>query len=209
MNIKRASLVFKASSEKDTVLIISPNEKLDGVTAFHAEHGHPNVPLGSELGRWVYLQRRLKAEGRIDAIVEEALDGMGVTWKLEPETFDWQEMSGRLLAYRAANGDALVPKKYVEDPLLGAWVAWCRRQRLLLPPERRAELEAAEFQWLPTATCGSSFMINFRAYVTAKEARVSVDEKWCDAMREARKKGKLSETRIEYLDGAKFDWGGA
>jgi hypothetical protein len=45
--------------------------------------------------------------------------------------------------------------------------------------------------------------------VEAAESGGPRDSRWEEAQRAARRKGKLSDVRIEYLDGAGFDWRGA
>eukprot|EP00928_Gymnodinium_smaydae_P018614 TRINITY_DN17094_c0_g1_i1.p1 TRINITY_DN17094_c0_g1~~TRINITY_DN17094_c0_g1_i1.p1 ORF type:complete len:296 (-),score=33.26 TRINITY_DN17094_c0_g1_i1:104-928(-) len=194
------------------------------LAAFKDRVGHADVPLESAtgnnlvpkgLGRWVYAQRKRKAEGHMTKDEEAALTALEIRWKLDPEELDCDEMLERLTAYKAANGDTLVPKKYEQDPLLGAWVAAMRRKadpllnggQSALSPELRQRLDDAGFSWKPARVCGSSFMTGFRQWSEAKMAGQPVpDENWCHLQREARKQGKLSEQRIAYLDKFDFDW---
>ena len=182
--------------------------RLEELEAFRAEVGHADVPLKSALGRWVYTQRRRKEANTIQAAEADALDALGFRWRLDPNDVPWTEHFDRLLEYRRLHGVCNVPKKYVADPLLGAWVAQCRRVNAKLPADVRSALDDAGFDWAPpsSARCGSKFMQGFRAYRDAVASGAPVDEKWCSAQRAARDKGQLTELRIEYLDGVEFDW---
>mmetsp|Transcript_128890 Transcript_128890/g.251003 ORF Transcript_128890/g.251003 Transcript_128890/m.251003 type:complete len:272 (-) Transcript_128890:141-956(-) len=234
MIASRRNLVGKSKDEtevdKATSLVaalgVKPmfSKRLLELAAFKDRVGHVDVPLGSAtgskeipngLGKWVYTQRKRKADGQLKPEEEAALTALGFRWKLEPEELDVEEMIGRLLAYKASKGDMLVPKKYEIDPLLGAWVAMVRRQAdpLLnggvsaLPADFRKQLDDIGFAWEPARRCGSNFMTGFRIWSEAKMAGLPTpDEKWCEQQREARSQGKLSEQRISYLNKFGFDW---
>jgi len=200
------------------------SKRLLELAAFKDRVGHADVPLGSAssskeipigLGKWVYAQRKRKADGQLKPEEEAALTALGFRWKLQPEELDFKEMVERLLAYKASKGDMLVPKKYETDPLLGAWVAMIRRQadpllnggESALPADIRKQLDEIGFAWEPARRCGSNFMTGFRIWSEAKMAGLPTpDEKWCQQQREARSQGKLSEQRISYLDKFGFDW---
>jgi len=193
--------------------------------AFRERVGHVDVPLDSAtsssltpkgLGRWVYAQRKRKLEGKLTPEEEAALNTLGFRWQLNVEDVDWDEMVERLIAYKTENGDCLVPKKFEKDPLLGAWVCACRRKadpllnggESALPSEQKDVLDKVGFVWVPERRCGSSFMKGLRAYGDAHAAgNPPPDEQWCEAQREARRQGKLSDQRIAYLDKFEFDWG--
>jgi len=191
---------------------------------FHGRLGHVDVPLDSAssssltpkgLGKWVYAQRKRKIEGKLDPLEEEALDSLGFRWQLGVDELDWDEMVQRLVDYKAQHGNALVPKKFETDPLLGAWVCACRRKadpllnggKSALSLEQTAALDKVGFAWEPERRCGSSFMRGLRAYGDAFAAgKPPPDEIWCQAQREAKRQGKLSDQRIGYLDKFGFDW---
>jgi len=194
------------------------------LAAFKDRFGHCDVPLGSAsqskeipmgLGKWVYAQRKRKADGQLKPEEEAALTSLSFRWKLEPEELDAAEMIDRLLKYKASNGDMLVPKKYEADPLLGAWVAMVRRQAdpllnggaSVIPADTRKQLDDIGFSWEPARRCGSGFMTGFRVWSEAKMAGLPTpDESWCQQQRQARSQGKLSDQRISYLNKFGFDW---
>lgn len=184
--------------------------QIRALRAWRQRVGHADVPLGSALGRWVYSQRRLREQAKLAPERVEALDALGLRWKIDPDDVPWEEMVDRFRAFYAEYGHGRVPKKYEVDPLLGAWVAVNRRRNKTLAEAKRQELTACGFDWSPPAArCGSQFMVGFREWVTARESGSAPDERWEETQRAARRKGKLSEVRIEYLDGAGFDWRGA
>jgi len=226
MMFKRKTSGSESTAALSTALGLKPAfaKRLAELAAFKERIGHADVPLGSSsgsklvpngLGRWVYTQRKRKADGNLQAAEEAALTALGFRWKLDPEELDFDDMVDRLVAYRQQNGDTLVPKKCEADPLLGAWVAAMRRKAdpllnggdVVLDTKQRERLEEVGFSWQPAKRCGSSFMTGFRAWADAKQADLPVpDEKWCELQREARRQGKLSEQRISYLDKFGFDW---
>ena len=55
------------------------------------------------------------------------LESIGFEWKVKHKMkryYDkqWDQMFGRLLAFKEANGHAMVPKRYPPDLKLGTWV---------------------------------------------------------------------------------------
>jgi len=194
------------------------------LVVFKERFGHCDVPLGSKtqtsdipkgLGQWVYAQRKKKAENKLDSAEEAMLKSLDFRWQLDPDELDTDELLEKLAKYKAEHGDTLVPKKYERDPLLGAWVCACRRKadpllnggKSMITDEFRATLDAAGFSWEPARRCGSSFMTGFRKYSEALAAGEPVpDEAWCEATRESRRLGKLSDQRIAYMDKFGFEW---
>jgi hypothetical protein len=113
------------------------SRRLDELKEFKARVGHVDVPLDSAsrtaetpkgLGNWVYKQRKLKENNKLKAEQVAALDELGFRWQFGCDELDWNEMISRLNAYKEAEGDTLVPKKYEADPILGAWVCETRRK---------------------------------------------------------------------------------
>jgi len=56
-------------------------------------------------------------------------------------------MYNRLLQYRDEVGDCLVPFNFKNDPQLGWWVHWQRRNQGSLSAERKGTLESIGFVW--------------------------------------------------------------
>lgn len=198
-------------------------ERLEHLREFKNRVGHAEVPLDSAsrsdetpkgLGNWVYKQRKLNDNNKLKPEQVAALSALDFRWQLNVDELDWKEMTTRLLAYKEAEGHTLVPKKYELDPQLGAWVCDSRRKadkiynggKSLLTAEETDMLNAVGFSWQPAKRCGSAFMRGLREYADAHAANEPLPEQWCNAQREAKAKGKLSDQRISYLDKFSFDW---
>jgi len=196
------------------------DKKFKDLVEFQEKYGHTNVPLGNPLGKWVYLQRRLYKDQKLPLELENLLNSVQFNWDLTTDGVEWDQMLKKLKDYEDKHGDCFVPKKFVEDPILGLWVSeqrTAKRERRLSEYEI-SSLDKLGFSWQPKNQCGSKFMIGLRKLEIFRDkfdhCNVPVDYEdqelvlFVSAQREARSKGKLSEKRIAYLDGMKFDWEG-
>jgi len=185
--------------------------------------GSADAPLGTDLGRWCAVQRRMYSEGRLGEDRMAALAALGFSWQSPSDVddpmvrHDWDEMCQRFAVYRAEHGDGQVPKKFKPDPELGGWVAAVRRRGVALGAKRVRTLDALRFEWQSTSKCGSSFMKAFRELAAFRTAHGHTDvqvvlgaehtlARWCDAQREAHRKHLLSPKRSAYLEGIGFKW---
>lgn len=80
-----------------------------------------------------------KNKGKIEAARVQRLEELGFVW--DPYGRYWEDMFGRLVAYKQEHGDCLVPRSY-SDKQLGNWV---NTQRSL---KSRGKLETARIQRL-------------------------------------------------------------
>jgi hypothetical protein len=119
--------------------------------AYKAAHGDCNVPAtyadDPPLGRWCDGQRQAKKRGTLAPERIAALEKLAFVWDVL-DAF-WDEMFGRLSAYKLVHGDCNVLDVYPADPPLGVW---CHNQRSLarrgrLAAERIARLNALGFSW--------------------------------------------------------------
>lgn len=184
---------------------------------YKACYGTATATAETALGRWCGAQRRAREAGTLAPAREAALEDIGFSWRGAAVDLDdeWDELLRRLGAYRAEHGDLQVPKKYRRDPRLGAFVALVRRTGLQLSARRRAELDAAGFEWNSNQKCGSAFMLglgSLRAFQQvhghASPSGADGDElvRWCSAQRAAARKGLLSEERRGFLAGLGFEF---
>lgn len=188
------------------------------------KYGHPNIPLGTTAGKQCKTLRRLAFQNRLSAEEVELLESIGFRFNSFEDVYeeaDFDECLSRLVEYERVNKTGYqIPKKYKEDPELGAWVTMIRRiGRDGIEEDRRKRLDDVGFAWVSTRKCGSSFMKNYRqirdAIAAAGDAdgggdgggsgleAVKEDEgmmKWLRAQAEAAAKGNLSQERMEYLD---------
>lgn len=133
--------------------------------AFRAEHGHTHCQLGDpkypKLGLWVKEQRRhytLMKQGKQSHMTEARcveLDSVGFCWDTHEAT--WLERLNELRAFKAANGNCIVPTNYPENPKLGTWIHHQRRQYKKytegkpchITAERIKALDSLGFVWHP------------------------------------------------------------
>ena len=124
------------------------------------EHGDLLVPKdyvcpsGERLGRWIERQRGKynrvpSVSGGLSARQTEALDRIGMVWKLEYRR-SWEDWLDALDRYAAAHGDADVPHAYEQDGFgLGDWLAKQRLRRAAgeLDGDQIADLESRGVRW--------------------------------------------------------------
>ena len=178
---------------------------------YRATWGTADAPLGDALGRWCAAQRRVREKGRLDEARAAKLDAIAFSWSSpsEPTEADlearWELMRSALAAYVATHGDGQVPKKFRDDPALGGWVAAVRRRgRGAVETARADALDAAGFEWTSSRSCGSAFMVGFRAFRDWRDAHGDADppedlRRWSDAALEQARRGRLSRARLDYL----------
>lgn len=126
---------------------------LERARAFHAEHGHLNIPYhyispdGYKLGDWLSKQR--KARNRLSQAQRHALDNLDITWS--PAADAWAAAMQRLHEFHAEHGHANVPHDHrcVDGFQLGAWLKQqrIRRRRGQLDDERAAAIEKLGVSW--------------------------------------------------------------
>ena len=178
------------------------------------EYGNPNIPLGTTEGRICETLRRLQIQKKLSDSDVALLESMGFRWhSLEDvyRTADFDELLTRLVQYKQDNeGDVSPPKKYPQDPELGAWVTGIRRVgRDNIPQEQINQLEGIGFEWVSKRKCGSSFMTQYRQIKEEVEAaegdpmlcfKNSANAKWLKAQQQAHAKKALSSTRVHYME---------
>lgn len=188
------------------------------MVAHQKEYGNPNIPLGSADGKRCKTLRRLHFQKKLTDAETEHLAEMGFRFNSFEDVYtecDFDEMLSKLMEYHEETGTYQIPKKYDPDPELGAWVTLLRRfhKAGTLPKIEIEKLDAVGFEWISTRKCGSSFMSRYREVLSylskVVEAGGDVSEllteesdvmKWINAQRIAFENGKLSESRIQYMD---------
>ena len=172
-------------------------------------HGNPNIPLGSSEGRMCQTLRRLRTQEKLPESDVAILDDLGFVWHSLEDVYknaDFDELYQRLLEY---GGDYSPPKKYPDDPELGAWVTGIRRVgEANVETDHRIRLNEIGFQWISPRKCGSAFMQQYRDLCSQLESAEEpsdvlgqpVIKEWIRAQQQAVARGTLSETRKHYLE---------
>jgi hypothetical protein len=192
--------------------IVSPvlRQVYPAILKHYQTFGHPNIPLGTSEGRQCATLRRLRNQEKLCENDIKQLDDLGFTWHSLEDVYEKQkehfdDFIQRLQFYAAThNNDLSPPKKYPDDPELGAWVTALRRLRMVenaIDPEHIQVLNAMGFSWVSPRNCGSKFMLKYRQVRerlqeegTAVWADPTV-QKWVYAQQQA----DLSQTRRHYM----------
>lgn len=199
---------------------------------FQKRFGHCRVPQNwrenNSLAYWVKTQRSDFAEGVLHPDRIALLNKLGFEWVVERRTWDLRYSS--LCEFKERFGHTRVPAKWKEDTTLGGWVAtqrWKHRKRELTD-EQVARLEEIGFEWdarppakpaerkagNPDEEWRSRFE-EFRDYAAGSEPAAEAPDseqkkrmdRWALYQRKQRREGKLSQSRIDSLDGIGFAWG--
>eukprot|EP00579_Thalassiosira_antarctica_P002594 CAMPEP_0201874444 /NCGR_PEP_ID=MMETSP0902-20130614/6697_1 /ASSEMBLY_ACC=CAM_ASM_000551 /TAXON_ID=420261 /ORGANISM="Thalassiosira antarctica, Strain CCMP982" /LENGTH=275 /DNA_ID=CAMNT_0048401317 /DNA_START=86 /DNA_END=910 /DNA_ORIENTATION=+ len=190
-----------------------------------AKYGNPNIPLGSTDGKRCKTLRRMHFQKKLSDEEAAHLTELGFLFHAFEDVYyecDFDEMLGKLIAYRDKFETYQIPKKYEPDPELGAWVTMLRRLHGTndVPQIQIDKLDAVGFEWISSRKCGSVFMAKYRetlSYLSqVVEAGGNVREllhedtdiiKWIDAQRLVHENGNLSDSRIQYMDDLPgIDW---
>lgn len=174
-------------------------------------YGNPNIPLGSKEGKMCKTLRRLFVQNKLNPQEIELLEE--IKFRLTDleqiyQEADFEDICKRLIKYKLVNGNMQVPKKFKDDPELGAWVAMVRRLSSNLPSEQIQQLNLIGFEWKSTRKCGSSFMKHKRELqgfleqneFSELENKNQILWRWVRAQKLTIENGNLSETRTQYLD---------
>jgi hypothetical protein len=191
------------------------------------QYGHPNIPLDCEAGRQCATLRRLRDQDKLVESDLALLDSMKFMWhSLEDVYTKQKEYFGdfiqRLQKYQIENdGDISPPKKYKNDPELGAWVTAVRRLYTVneVDDAHVSILNELDFQWNSPRKCGSKFMQQYRTIQERMELISSLSSSSSDngvdeqqrkrqkilnepdikAWIQAQQMANLSETRKHYM----------
>ncbi|MGW6912614.1 Helicase associated domain protein [Kitasatospora sp. NPDC054939] len=126
---------------------------LAAARAFHAEHGHLNVPDDTIVGdlnltAWIQRRRNDHHRGRLSPERTAALDELGIAWS--PHDDKWHRGLAAARAFHAEHGHLRPPAKtWFEGVQLSAWVVARRKEyhEGKLPTQRVTALEDIGMQW--------------------------------------------------------------
>jgi len=195
------------------------------LAAYKQAHGDCNVPRewedGPQLANWCKHQRYFHRQNDLSPDRVKRLEDLGFEWLLHKVKikvpWSWEEMFVALTAYNQAYGNCNVPRKWRDNPKLGAW---CGRQREAykknkLSSERVTRLEQLGFVWILRET--GFWEEKFAALVAYKQTHGDCNVPqhwkdnpklgwWCHKLRATYKNNKLSADRVTRLDQLGFEW---
>ncbi len=197
---------------------VSWEEMFAALVIYRENNGHCNVPhlcsKNPKLGKWVHKQRQKRRNNQLSEEQIRRLDQIGLIWN--PSDLAWEEKFAELLTYKKINGHCNVPNHWSKNQQLGEWVANQRafRKKGKLSEDRIQRLNQIGFLWdILDALWEEKFAellaynkINGHCKVPVKGSENPQLGSWVDRQRTFRKKGKLSENRIQRLDEIGFVW---
>lgn len=199
------SVISNNSNNNIPDKIVSPvlRKVYPQLLSYVEQYGHPNIPLNTTGGRSCATLRRLYEQDKLLASDVQLLETLGFVlyrledvYELRKEEFDI--FYNKLIAY---GRDFSPPKKYPDDPELGAWVTALRRLYRVneVDPVHVQALDAIGFSWTSPRQCGSEFMKLYRSLKDEKSIETwdSGDLKWIQAVQKQAE--TLSHTRQQYM----------
>ncbi len=172
---------------------------------------------GFALGKWVVNQRKKYASGKLKPEQTEALEVLKITWN--PAEDAWLKGYEKAGEYKQKHGDLIIPNTYITDDgfKLGIWIA---NQRNLMRGSRLSEdrkrlLDELGMVWEVQSDRWHE------SYEKARECRaqngsINLPQKfmfngfpigeWVATQRKAYRDKRLSEEKIELLEGLGILW---
>ena len=190
------------------------NARFEELLDYRSENGNCDVPVSrGKLGRWVHSQRALYSAGSLAQDRINRLSDIGFGWTLIGPNVPWKDRFDELVQYKAEHGDCDVSTKKGK---LGKWVD---KQRAVykagtLTQDRIDRLEGIGFRWTLHGVKEEAWTIRFHELTRYKAEHGDCDVpvrsgklgKWADKQRTNYKNGKLSQDRIDRLNGIGFNW---
>jgi superfamily II DNA or RNA helicase len=194
------------------------DRNFEKLRTFKSENGHCRVPdrykIDRPLSRWVAIQRRSRTKGLLSSERLAKLQAISFEW--DPHDTTWEIYFKKIKAFKALNGNCLVPTDYHIDVQLGRWV---RTQRYYysvgkLTATRTTRLNALGFEWDPQETYWVEYIEKLKAFIAKHgHCRVATDYSedpqlgtWVGVRRREYSKGQLSTNRIAQLEVLGFEW---
>ena len=190
---------------------------------YKKEHGNCDIPKttqeDSKLSRWAVEQRRRYKRGELNKEQIKKLEKQEFSWTLKKDHVYnkyWEEQYQSLTDYREEQGDCNVPSKYSRDPALGCWVGRQRKNYKagVLNQERIDKLEKIGFIWNPKEAQWEQKLEELQNYkdkhshcnVSAGDLENKQLNKWMQHQRTNYRNNKLSQDRVNKLEGMGFEW---
>jgi hypothetical protein len=206
----------------DTPVSLEWNNMFSLLEQYNTREGDCNVPAnhtegGNKLGTWVARTRQLKKKGKLRQGKIDRLDEMAFAWSVSEA--HWETMSTLLKQYKARTGDYNVPQHHVEDgENLGIWVLTKRNshRKGTLAQDYVKRLEVIGFIWDTPVSLEWNNMFSLLEQYNMREGDCNVPTthtegeaklgSWAARTRHFKKKGRLSQDKIDRLGEIGFVW---
>lgn len=201
------------------------DERFAELCAFKERFGHTRVKVKWEenplLGQWAVDQRYRRRRGELRKDFEDRLNSIGFEWELPRHRLpvaDSRPRLAELRAFKAEHGHLSVSRHDKKYPGLASWMT---HQRMHLKSgtmreELKRELDEIGFPWMSSGhdEKWAEMFARFKEYAALHGAGsvTVVDEatrklnRWIIWQRQERRRGSLSDARIQALDGIGFVW---
>jgi len=215
IRLKEIGFIWSLSESKKPQ---SWGDRFQQLVEFKEVHGHCNVPQkdpkSRQLGSWVSNQRRHKKAGVLDQDKIIKLNKVGFVW--DSFEISWEKMFETLTTYKNVHRHCHVPKRYPENPSLASWVQNQRHANKngTISEEHIRKLNEIGFIWNPYEVYWEkmyAMLVDFvneygHCKVPFNWHENSQLSRWFFAQRNLKRKGELSQQRIEKLEKLGFDW---
>lgn len=184
---------------------------------FKEKHGHCRVSRAyeddSSFALWVTTQRKEYNKGELSKEKIDKLNELGFVWNIVD--YKWFTKFDKANEIAIANGGVLPPSSQINDKDL---LPWFERQRQLkkkgiLSKDRENLLDSIGFKWRPFESIWEANIEMLLKYKSeygncniAKKPEWSNLWNWCNNIRVAAKKNKLSTEQIKELNDIGFIW---
>lgn len=187
------------------------------LTDFYKREGHSKVPLNHfenniNLGQWVSVQRRQKAQNKIYPDRLKRLEALDFVWDILED--QWEIGFNFLVAYKSEKGDCNVPQTLIVNNFkLGLWVSNQRKQKVQLSSNRLKRLEDLGFSWRILDEKWDEGYLYLKVFHQreghCKVVQAHIEDgfklgSWVSHQRKG--KEKLAQEKIKKLDELNFIW---
>lgn len=180
-----------------------------------------------DLAIWVNIQRILYRENKLPQQFIDQLNAIGFVWDMEYAVSQakWNTMFKELEKTQAEYGSCLIPREHRSKyKKLRNWIQTQRREKRKgsLSSERIEQLDSIGFVWNAQETRQESYESQWRAMfkeleklkeeygscLIPREFRSQYKKlyNWIQTQKQEKKKGKLTQERIEQLEAIGFIW---
>jgi hypothetical protein len=137
-------------------------QQYEKLVEFKQTHGHCLVPIkypkDKSLAVWASNQRACYANTTIRQDRKEVLDKLGFGSIASTSDRKWSELYEKLVEFKQAHGDCMVPKDYEKDKTLATWASYQRTSYAnnRMRQDRKKLLDKLGFIWKIYISCAAA-----------------------------------------------------